>query len=270
MDSEERLSRRDFLKAAVISVSAVVSAGLSGCESDGPKKRLVVSFTKPTAASAEKEGETTGEEGLEHTGDTAHPSAEHAPAVSSAEALKRLIQGNQRYVANKLLRPHRDAVRRQETFGGQNPFAVILTCSDSRVAPEILFDQGIGDLFVIRTAGNVAGEAALGSIEYAVEHLGVPLVLVLGHQKCGAVTAAVEGGEAGGHVSHILEKIAPAVEKARSLGGDLVSAAIDVNIGEVLAGLKTSEPILKETVEAGHVEILGARYDLDTGVVNFL
>jgi len=145
-----------------------------------------------------------------------------------------------------------------------------VACSDSRVPPEIVFDQGLGDIFVIRTAGEVMDNITLGSIEYAVDHLNVPLVLVLGHDGCGAVEAAVSGGEAHGHIVDLVEAIKPAVETAKGMKGDLLNNSIDVNIQNVVAKLKSSGPILSLAVKQDKLMILGARYRLDSGMVNIL
>lgn len=191
-----------------------------------------------------------------------------APQLQPAQALSKLLEGNARYVSGKSLGPNRSVARRTAVSKGQRPFAIIVTCSDSRVPPELLFDQGIGDLFVIRTAGNVIDDIALGSIEYAVEHLGANLIVVLGHKSCGAVTAAVAGGTAPGHVGSIIAKIAPAVEKARAKqGGDLVDNAIRANIKEVGQTVRGSEPILRVMMDDGAVRVVGAYYDLESGVV---
>lgn len=187
--------------------------------------------------------------------------------ISSAEALKRLAEGNQRYVVGNTAHPNQTIDRRKEVVGGQNPFAVVLTCSDSRVPPEILFDQGIGDLFVIRNAGNILDDIVIGSIEYAVEHLGVKLVVVLGHQFCGAVTAASQGGEAPGHIHSVVEAIQPAVEKAKGQAGDLVVNAIRANVDLVTDQLASSEPIMAEFVKGHGLKVVGAIYNLETGAV---
>ena len=180
-----------------------------------------------------------------------------------------LLEGNLRFANDQLQHPHQDAARRAEVLAGQSPFAVVVTCSDSRLPPEVIFDQGIGDVFVVRTAGNVLDDIALGSIEYAVEHLKTPLVLVLGHQSCGAVTAVAQGGELAGHMADIAKEIEPAVAKAKGQPGDLVENAIDENIRAVVERLKTSEPILAGFVKSGALKIAGARYDLDSGKVTF-
>ena len=147
---------------------------------------------------------------------------------------------------------------------------MILTCADSRVAPEIVFDQGLGDLFVIRVAGNIAPPAEVASIEYAVEHLHTPLVVVMGHQSCGAVGAAIEGGEAPGHLPALIDSIRPVVEKARLLGGNLSNNAVRLNVERVVDQLRSSTPLLAGEVAAGKLRIVGAVYSLDTGQVGWL
>jgi carbonic anhydrase len=193
-----------------------------------------------------------------------------APAVSADAALARLSEGNKRFAAGALTHPAQSTARRTETAEGQHPFAVILTCADSRLSPEIIFDQGIGDLFVVRNAGNLIDDHVLGSIEYAVEHLHTPLVVVLGHTKCGAVSAAVAGGEAPGHIKSIVASLAPAVGLARKKPGDPVDNAVRIGAKLSAAALAQNEPILGELVKAGKIKVLAARYDLATGQVEFL
>lgn len=188
-------------------------------------------------------------------------------AVSGDIAQQRLLDGNKRYVEAKMTNPNQTAQRRVELAKGQHPFAVVVACSDSRVPPEILFDQGLGDLFVIRLAGNVVDDAALGSIEYAVEHLGVNYVMVLGHERCGAVEATVKGGEVPGHIGVLAKAIQPALDKAKGQSGDLVDNTVRANATMAVERLKTSEPILAELVKKGELTIVGARYDLDDGSV---
>jgi carbonic anhydrase len=138
-----------------------------------------------------------------------------AHSVNGKEAHKMMIEGNKRYVAGKASHKNQDSTRRMDVTGGQHPFAVVISCSDSRVPPEIIFDQGIGDLFVIRLAGNIVDDAALGSIEYAIEHLGTKYIMVMGHESCGAVKATVQGGEAPGHIGSIVKAIQPAIDSVR-------------------------------------------------------
>jgi carbonic anhydrase len=186
------------------------------------------------------------------------------------EALARLMAGNQRYVAARAEHPRQDAARRRELSGGQNPFAIILGCSDSRVAPELIFDQGLGDLFIIRVAGNVVDDLILGSIEYAAEHLHTPLMVVLGHSKCGAVLATVAGGELDGHLPELAEAIQPAVERAKAQEGDLINNSIRENVLMVAEQLRESQPIMAKLVKAGKLKVVAARYDLDSGQVALL
>lgn len=181
-----------------------------------------------------------------------------------------LEKGNRRYARGKPIHPHRDARRRQAIAQAQQPFAIILGCADSRVAPEVLFDQGQGDLFVVRNAGNIVDDVVLASIEYAAEHLGSTLVVVLGHERCGAVTAAAAGGEAPGHLPACFGAIQPSVEKARGMEGELVENVMHLNVQEMVRQISESEPILRPRVQDGRLKIVGARYDLDTGEVKFL
>ncbi len=186
--------------------------------------------------------------------------------VSPDQALRELVAGNQRYFVGRLTHPHQDVPRRREIAGGQHPFAAVLGCADSRVAPEIVFDQGLGDLFVVRVAGNIVDDAVLGSLEYAVEHLHVPLVMVLGHTKCGAVTAAVEGGAAHGHIGALVNAIAPAVARTTGQVGDRVKQAARINVDLAVEQLSAA-PLLYERLHTGLLKIVGASYDVDGGTV---
>lgn len=190
----------------------------------------------------------------------------HVP--TPAHSLQVLIEGNGRFAAGKSVHPNQDPWRRAELAGGQKPFAIILTCADSRVAPELYFDQGLGDIFVLRNAGNVIDDHVLGSIEYAVEHLGAPLVVVVGHSKCGAVAATVAGGEAPGHIGSIVKSIQPALE-AGAHSDDKVDAVVRAHAKRMAEAIASSAPILKHAVEAGHLKVVAARYDLATGKVEF-
>ncbi|MBA4389790.1 MAG: carbonic anhydrase [Syntrophus sp. (in: bacteria)] len=186
------------------------------------------------------------------------------------QALQKLVEGNKRYFSSKQSHPNQDMERRKEVSKGQKPFAVIVGCSDSRIPPEIIFDQGLGDLFVIRVAGNIVDDVALGSIEYAVGHLGSQLVVVLGHSKCGAVTATVQGGEVHGHIGSIVKAIMPAVERAKAETGDLTDNSIKANALLVADQIKSSQPILSEMVRNGKIEVVSAYYDIDSGEVTIL
>ena len=191
-------------------------------------------------------------------------------SIDSEQALLKLKEGNERFVSKKCIHPNQSAERQAEVVKGQHPFAAILGCSDSRVPPEILFDQGVGDLFIIRVAGNILSEEILGTIEYAAEHLGIPLVLVLGHQKCGAVQAAVRGGEVPGKIQRLVEALQPALAKAKSLSGDLVENTVRANVERVVDLLKKSNPIMTELIHAGKIKVVGGYYSLETGRVTVL
>ncbi len=190
--------------------------------------------------------------------------------VSGDAVRQKLIDGNKRYVDARLSHPNQTSRRRAEIAKGQHPFAAIVTCADSRVPPEIIFDQGLGDLFVIRLAGNIMDDAALASLEYAVEHLGVKYIMVLGHERCGAVEHTIQGGDAPGHFDALAKAIQPAVDKARNQPGDLLDNAVRANVAMVVQQLKSSEPILGELVKKGTLTVVGARYDLDDGAVAIL
>jgi carbonic anhydrase len=211
--------------------------------------------------------------GMHHAG-TGDGVAAHGDAVgevSPADARARLAQGNARYVAGRSEHPRQAADRRAQLATSQHPFAVVFGCADSRTSPEILFDQGLGDLFVTREAGNVVDDHTLGTIEYAVEHLHVPLVVVLGHERCGAIVAARDTiaahGKADGHIDSLVQAIKPAVD---ATAGQDAEATCKANVRNVVQTLRTSDPILRHAVEEKHVVIVGAYYDLDTGEVIFL
>jgi len=146
----------------------------------------------------------------------------------------------------------------------------LATPTISRVAPEIVFDQGLGDLFDVRVAGNIAGDAELASLEYAVEHVHTPLLVVLGHQKCGAVTAAAEAGEPAGHLPSLVAKIRPAVERARRQPGDLIDKAVRLNVENVVSEIKASKPLLADVIARGELKVVGAVCSLDSGKVAWL
>lgn len=188
-------------------------------------------------------------------------------------ALDRLKQGNRRYAEGKTRRID-FAAERPILAGGQNPFAAILGCADSRVGPEYAFDVGRGDIFVCRVAGNFADVNSIASFEYAVAVLGAPLILVLGHSKCGAVDAAVKAVKDGtafpGHISSLVEAIRPAVKAAQSQPGDLLENAINENVLLNVATLRSTSPILSEAVQQGKLKIVGGVYSLETGSVTLI
>jgi carbonic anhydrase len=196
--------------------------------------------------------------------------ATHGPAVSGDVAQQKLLDGNKQYVETRLSYPNQKAERRTEIAKGQHPFAAILSCADSRVPPEIIFDQGLGDLFVVRVAGNILDDTALASLEYAVDHFGVRFIMVLGHERCGAVEATLAGGEVPGHIGCLVKAIQPAADKTKDQPGDPVENAVRANVALVVQQLKSSAPILEELVKRGDLTVVGACYDLDDGTVAIL
>jgi carbonic anhydrase len=218
-------------------------------------------------------GDAPGSSGAKPANTAAHPASGHAaPAgakITPDEALKRLMGGNRRFTTAAMTHPDQSVERRTSQAAGQAPFAIIVSCSDSRVPPEILFDQGIGDLFVIRSAGEVVTDVGIGSIEYAAAHLSVPLIMVLGHERCGAVKATVDGGEAPGSIGSIVTLIKPAVDKAKAKGGEVLENAIKLNAGLVSERIAAS-PIIAERLAKGELKIVRGYYDLDDGVVKSL
>jgi carbonic anhydrase len=193
--------------------------------------------------------------------------ADHPVASVDAEAaLAKLKEGNARFVTSKESSSKPTAAKRAETAESQHPFAIILGCADSRTPPEIIFDQNIGDLFVVRTAGNLVDDHALGSIEYAVAHLGARLIVVLGHERCGAVTAALDSETAPGHVESLVRDIQPAVKATKGKQGDVLDLTIAEN-ARLMAARIRSDASLDEL--AKDVRIISATYDLDTGEVRW-
>jgi carbonic anhydrase len=228
----------------------------------------------------------------------AEPTDRDRPMMSPTDALSRLKEGNSRFIAGSVQHPHEtsderayiaknsyenpDAIslgmtsdqaakRRGELTKSQHPFAIILSCSDSRVPPELVFDEGLGDLFIVRVAGNVLNDEGLGSIEYGVEVLGARLIVVLGHQSCGAVDAAMKTvaakGKAPGHIQSLVTAIKPVVQSTPKADLDTM---IKANVKHVVDALRSSAPILKSRVDAGEVQVIGGYYTLDTGAVTFL
>ncbi len=204
------------------------------------------------------------------------PSAENHPANWQA-ALIRLKAGNERFRVARPAHPHQSDRWRASLTEGQRPFALVLGCADSRVPPELVFDQGLGDLFVVRVAGNIIDDVVLASVEYAVEHLGVELVVVLGHARCGAVTATLQGAATDGHLPAIAAAIDPMLTAGRAAGilpqGDdaaAVDQATRANARHVAAEIAASEPVLSKHTATGKFMVLAAYYDLDTGAVEWL
>jgi carbonic anhydrase len=205
------------------------------------------------------------------------PASETGHGIDADEALQKLLDGNRSYVSDQMtINKSSGPGIRQALAGGQRPYAVILSCSDSRVPPEIIFDKGLGEIFVVRVAGNIPDPIIIGSIEYAVEYLGSPLIMVLGHSRCGAVTAAVDAtGHEHGNTGAIIKTIAPAVQLAakKTKGADkseLVEAAADINIKLAAQSLVEQSAIIRSLVDSGKIKIVNAKYDLDDGTVKLL
>jgi carbonic anhydrase len=190
------------------------------------------------------------------------------------QALKALKDGNQGFATDSPVRSVQGRERRIEIALGQTPFCVLVSCSDSRVSPEILFGRGLGELFIVRNAGNTVDTTALGSVEYGVAQLGVPLILVMGHSRCGAVLAAVDVVKNNtvypGAIGRMIEPIVPAVLSIKDKPGDLVENAVRANVSRIVSRLRTaSEPELLDPLAQGKLRIVGAAYSLDTGGVDF-
>lgn len=194
---------------------------------------------------------------------------ETAAALSPDAALKKLMAGNQRFTQQHPQYPDQSKARLQEVAQAQHPFATILSCADSRVPAEIIFDQGIGDIFDVRVAGNIATPETIGSIEYAVALLGTPLLMVLGHERCGAVTAAVKNETLPGEIGRFVQAILPALDEVKEKPGNAIDNAVTANVLYQVAQLQRSS-LITERLQSGSLSIVGARYDLDTGSVTLL
>lgn len=237
------LTRRGLLTA---SAAGLVVAGAVGC-------------SKSTAVH--------GEHGL----------TENTAGLTPGQALSKLKDGNERFVAMTEVEPNLSATRLMAVSKGQRPFVGVLGCVDSRVPPELIFDRGLGDVFDARVAGAIAVDAAVGSLEFGVDEFEVPLLVVLGHSRCGAVTAAVKAADSGtapppGRIGAVVDPILPAVETTRAqgvTGEDLVDATARTVVRTGVDRLRNS-PVLAERLRTGRLDIAGAFYDLDTGRVEFL
>lgn len=234
------VSRRSFLTASSI---AAIGLMLGGCETAPKNKVQGSASTLP-------------------------------PATTADQALQRLKDGNRRFVSGALLHPNLSHERLTETAkNGQHPFATIISCSDSRVPVEAIFDQGVGDLFVIRVAGNVADTNEIGTSEYGSGHLGTPLLVVMGHTQCGAVMAVAKGEEVGGHIPKLVDGIVPAVKRAKAKGleGDaLIAASIRENVLQSLSDLEHRSKEIRHLVHQGKLKLVGAIYDIETGEVAWI
>jgi len=205
-----------------------------------------------------------------HAQAAAGPSPTAGSGLTSDEALQKLIEGNRRHLSGEFTITQRLAERRQQVAKAQHPFAAILGCSDSRLPPEIVFDHSLGDLFVVRVAGNIVDMNGLASLEFAATQFGTPLILVLGHARCGAVAAALAETKVPGHIVSLVDAIKPAVAMSKGQPGDPLDNAIRANIRHTVEDLKTSQPILADLVKAGTLKVVGAIYSLDTGKVEII
>jgi carbonic anhydrase len=188
-------------------------------------------------------------------------------SLSPDDALEALLRGNQRFVLHKPTYPHQSAERLKEVALSQHPFATVLSCADSRVPVEILFDAGVGDLFDIRVAGNIVSPEVLGSLEYAAALLNTSLIMVLGHERCGAVTAAVQDEPVPGSIGSLVKAIKPAVGRVKGNPADLVEQAVVENVRYQIERMQQQSPVLTQLVADGKLKIVGGRYDLDSGKV---
>jgi carbonic anhydrase len=193
--------------------------------------------------------------------------------MSGDESLLKLLEGNKRFISGQLTTKDCSTEKRQELTKGQHPFATILSCSDSRVAPEVIFDEGLGDVFIVRVAGNVVEPTTLGSIEYGAEHLHTPLLVILGHESCGAVKATLEAkGKPEGNIGAILKKIMPAVntaKKAKKDPDETLNLAVQENVKNTYKDIMKSK-IVRELVHEGKLKIVAAEYYLGTGKVELI
>jgi carbonic anhydrase len=194
------------------------------------------------------------------------PIANAKQNLTPDNAIEQLMQGNQRFASQKTKQPNRGSFRLREVAKGQNPFAAILGCADSRVPAEIVFDQGLGDLFVVRVAGNVATSEEIGSLEFGTLVLGSKAILVLGHSSCGAVKATIDNKPVPGKIGSIIDRIKPALAASKGESGDALKNVTIANIKAQIAVLKTS-PVIADLIKTGKLKIIGGFYDLDTGIV---
>jgi carbonic anhydrase len=190
--------------------------------------------------------------------------------MTGTEALQVLLAGNERFISGKLEHPNHCEESRKNLVAGQEPIAVVLACADSRVPPVDVFDQGLGDLFILRVAGNVLNDHILGSIEYAVSHLHAPLVMVMGHSSCGAVGAVAQGVKLAGHIATLTPSIDAALKKTKGIEGHWTNNAAMELARATAKKIEESEPIIADMAKDGKVLVVATYYDLDTGVVTIL
>jgi carbonic anhydrase len=246
---EKECSRRDFIFFMATASASLAMGGCVASASTKPTEPLVVEATPQSEVLPSLPGEIS----------------------KAKESLLQLTVGNLRYVSGHLKSPHQTLERREELTSGQSPIAAVLCCSDSRVPPEIIFDQGLGDIFVVRVAGNIAAFSdILASLEYAVEHLEVPLVMVMGHQKCGAITTALQGTTMEGNLGELMKALYPAVEVAKKLPGDQLENTVRANVRLTVKQIIQESGIIAKALEERKIEIIGAYYSLTSGKVELI
>ncbi|REE99844.1 carbonic anhydrase [Thermomonospora umbrina] len=255
-DRTARPDRRRVLGGALATAGlALLGPALAGCTDDG------------TAAAGAGGGARTP------TGRAPRSTPPAHGRPSPTEAWARLAAGNRLWVAGRPQHPHQSTERRWEVSAEQHPFATVVSCIDSRVPPEAVFDQGIGDLFVIRTGGESLDDLVIGSVEYGPVQDDVPLIVVLGHQRCGAVRAAIDAIDNGrslpGHLDRVADALRPAVADAHRRGGDLTDQTVRAHVSRTVAVLER-DPALTDRVRRGRLGLVGAYYELDTGRVSVL
>ncbi len=256
-------SRRHFLKsaAALLTVSATAAA-CAPAAAEGDATGAPQAFAVPTL-------DWKPLPTLPPT-----PTLRAVEQLSGEQALQRLLAGNRRFQAGETVHPNQGPDRRADVAFGQSPLAIVLACADSRVAPELIFDQGLGDLYTVRVAGNVLSDSALASIEYAAEKLAVPLVLVLGHSDCGEVKAAYSaielGASAEGHIASLVERLRPAIDDVRGEPDALVDRAIRVNAILQLEQIRRRSPAVDAAQHAGQMRLAAGYYDLESGAVEII
>jgi carbonic anhydrase len=236
------IGRRNFLKLTGLSGLSVTTITACNQIVPEPKERAIVDADK----------------------------ANKSNSVKSEEAIKRLVAGNQRFVNQRPLYFKQSRQRLRSVATAQYPLAAILSCADSRIPPEIIFDQGLGNLFVVRVAGNVASEMIVGSLEYSTSVLGANLIVVLGHERCAAVTEAINNQSLPGRIGLITEEIKPALNNIQSRSGDINRNAVIANIRYQVEKLQEKSELISQSVQNNNLKIVGAFYDLDTGKVDFL
>ncbi len=260
-------------KLILIALCGALALGVAGCSASEEIGDMVSDAGEAASELIDDAGDMASEAASDMTGSNIERETSDVTSSeieTSDDALSALETGNQTFRSGAVDMNVSPALRTNLAENGQNPHTIVITCSDSRVSPELIFNCGLGDLFVIRTAGNVVGDYEIGSVEYAADHLGSLQVVVMGHTECGAVSAAVEG-HAEGSIEAIVEEIEPSVTTAKAQETEkdqIVSAAVDLNVENSIQKLKESE-ILAGLIEEGKLTIRGARYDIATGEVSF-